>query len=182
MKKTPNADLDRISIDEFKAAEKIPVVVVLDNVRSMHNVGSTFRTADAFIVQKIFLTGITAKPPHREIHKTALGATDSVDWEYSENTLETILKLKEDGYTIISVEQAKPHVSLEQLKINSETKYCLVFGNEVFGVSEEIIKASHLSLEIPQMGTKHSLNISVTVGIVLWKMFEALKLPKLPDK
>jgi len=181
VKKTSNADLERISIDKFKAVQKIPVVVVLDNVRSMHNVGAAFRTADAFIIEKIYLTGITAKPPHREINKTALGATESVEWEYAEDTLEVITKLKETGYTIISVEQAKPHVSLEHMEVEKETKYCLVFGNEVFGVKDEIINISDLCLEIPQMGTKHSLNISVTIGIVLWKMFEAIKLPELTN-
>ncbi len=174
MKKTPNADLGRISIEKFKSAHKIPVVLVLDNVRSMHNVGSSFRTADAFRIEKIILSGITAQPPHREIHKTALGATESVDWEYQAEPIDAIMKLKSEGYQIISVEQTIPHTSLEKLSVNSGNKYCLVFGNEVFGVSEDVIKASDFCLEIPQSGTKHSLNISVSIGIVLWTFFEQL--------
>jgi tRNA G18 (ribose-2'-O)-methylase SpoU len=174
MNKTPNEDLDRVSIETFKDMNKIPVVVVLDNVRSMHNVGSAFRTADAFLIQKIYLTGITATPPHRDIHKTALGATDSVDWEYMKDTLDVISHYKRLGYTIICVEQATPHVSLDKFHPEASGKYCLIFGNEVFGVSDEAVQASDVCLEIPQSGTKHSLNISVSVGIVLWKMYEEL--------
>jgi len=174
MMKTPNEDLDRVSVETFKKMNKIPVVVVLDNVRSMHNVGSAFRTADAFLIQKILLTGITARPPHRDIHKTALGATESVDWDYKEDTLEAISVLKDQGYTIIAVEQATPHVPLNEFTPDKNEKYALIFGNEVFGVSDEAVVASDICLEIPQSGTKHSLNISVSVGIVLWKMYEGL--------
>jgi len=180
MKKTDNADLGRISVEEFKHEKKLPVVIILDNIRSMLNVGSVFRTADAFIIEKVFLTGITAKPPHREIHKTALGATKTVEWEYMEHTMEVVRELKKDGYVIVAVEQATPHISLEKFEVK-DNRYALVFGNEVFGVSDDVIQASNFCLEIPQLGTKHSLNISVSVGIVLWKMFNELKLSKMKN-
>ena len=137
----------------------------------MHNVGAAFRTSDAFLVEKIYLTGITARPPHRDIHKTALGATDSVDWVYQESALEIINDLKTQGYTIISIEQAEPKVLLQDYKPDPNHKYCLVFGNEVNGVDNEVIQASDLCIEIPQSGTKHSLNISVSIGVVLWKFY-----------
>jgi len=174
-KKTLNEDLGRKSVREIQAAKKLPLVIVLDNVRSMHNVGSAFRTSDAFLVRKIYLTGITATPPHRDINKTALGATKSVDWEYVESPHLAVKRLKEDGFIIVSVEQAEPHISLEKLTTRKNKKYCLVFGNEVYGVSDEVIGESDFCLEIPQSGTKHSLNISVSVGIVLWQFYNILR-------
>lgn len=176
MKKLSLDELGRISVDQFKEAEKIPVTLVLDNIRSLHNVGSAFRTADAFRIEKIYLTGITGTPPHREIQKTALGATESVAWEYSESTDLVIRKLKEAGYTIVIVEQTTDSLPLQTFFAEKEKKYCLVFGNEVHGVSEEAIALGDLALEIPQSGTKHSLNISVCVGIVVWEIFRKLNL------
>lgn len=174
MKKLSLDELDRISVDQFKEAEKIPVTLVLDNIRSLHNVGSAFRTADAFRIEKIYLTGITGTPPHREIQKTALGATESVAWEYSERTDLVIRKLKEAGYSIVIVEQTTDSLPLQTFFAEKEKKYCLVFGNEVHGVSEEAIALGDLALEIPQSGTKHSLNISVCLGIVVWEIFRTL--------
>jgi 23S rRNA (guanosine2251-2'-O)-methyltransferase len=171
MKKLSLEELGRMSVAEFKDSQKIPVCLVLDNVRSLHNVGSAFRTADAFRIEKIFLTGITGTPPHREIQKTALGATESVAWEYSESTATALEKLKAEGYTIIIVEQTTDSMALQTFEASAEAKYCLVFGNEVNGVSEEAIALGDLALEIPQLGTKHSLNISVCLGIVLWEVF-----------
>jgi 23S rRNA (guanosine2251-2'-O)-methyltransferase len=171
MKKLSLDELGRISVDQFKDSEKIPICLLLDNVRSLHNVGSAFRTADAFRVEKIFLTGITGTPPHREIQKTALGATESVAWEHTESTAEAIQKLKEEGYTIVIVEQTTDSLPLQTFYGERDKKYCLVFGNEVHGVSEEAIALADLALEIPQVGTKHSLNISVCLGIVVWEMF-----------
>lgn len=178
MKKLKLEELGRISIDEFKEAAKLPVCILLDNVRSLHNVGSAFRTADAFRFEKIYLTGITGTPPHREIHKTALGATESVAWEYAENPTTAVQKLKSNDYKIIIVEQTTESRSLHQFQPERGTKYCLVFGNEVNGVSEEVIEQADLALEIPQMGTKHSLNISVCLGIVVWEVFRKLQLPR----
>jgi tRNA G18 (ribose-2'-O)-methylase SpoU len=174
MKKIKLKELGRISVDAFKEADKLPVTVLLDNVRSLHNVGSTFRTADAFRVEKIILTGITGKPPHREIQKTALGATESVRWEYQEKGEEIVTQLKNDGYTIVVVEQTTESISLEGFEVDKKEKYCLVFGNEVNGVSEKIIDQAHYALEIPQVGTKHSLNIAVCLGIVTWEFFKKL--------
>ncbi len=176
MKKLSLHELGRISIDQFKEAEKIPVTLLLDNIRSLHNVGSAFRTADAFRIEKIYLTGITGTPPHREIQKTALGATESVAWEYSEHTAQAIQKLKSEGYTIVIVEQTTDSLPLQTFFAEKEKKYCLVFGNEVHGVSEEAIVLGDLALEIPQLGTKHSLNISVCLGIVVWEVFRKTKL------
>lgn len=175
MKKLKLEELGRISVDEFKDAEKLPVCILLDNVRSLHNVGSVFRTADAFRIEKIFLTGITGTPPHREIQKSALGATESVVWEHVENPTEAILKLKEQAYSIIVIEQTTTSTPLDSFIPDSKKKYCLVFGNEVDGVSEEVIALGDLALEIPQTGTKHSLNISVCLGIVTWEFFKRLK-------
>ncbi len=172
MKKLKLQELGRISIPAFKEAEKIPVCILLDSVRSLHNVGSAFRTADAFRIEKIYLTGITGTPPHREIHKTALGATDSVEWEYAEDAAEAIKKLKIQGNKIVVVEQTTESIPLQKFIPKPETKYCLVFGNEVHGVSEEVIAEADLALEIPQAGTKHSLNISVCLGIVVWEVFK----------
>lgn len=176
MKKLQLDELGRISVDQFKHAEKLPVSIVLDNVRSLHNVGSAFRTADAFRFEKIYLTGITGTPPHREIEKTALGATQSVEWEHSESTPAILGELKERGYTIILIEQTTKSIALNQFAAEPGRKYCLVFGNEVNGVSEEAIPLAETAIEIPQYGTKHSLNISVCLGIVAWEFFRKLQL------
>lgn len=175
MKKLKLEELGRISVDEFKEALKIPVTLLLDNVRSLHNVGSAFRTADAFSIEKIILTGITGTPPHREIQKTALGATESVVWEYATHTKEAIQKLRETGYSIVLIEQTTQSIALNSFSVDQNKKYCLVFGNEVHGVSDEAIELGDVALEIPQSGTKHSLNISVCVGIVVWEMAKQFK-------
>jgi 23S rRNA (guanosine2251-2'-O)-methyltransferase len=176
MKKLKLEELGRISIDAFKEAEKIPVCLVLDNVRSLHNVGSAFRTADAFRIEKIYLTGITGTPPHREIQKTALGATESVAWEYAENPEAIVKKLKTQGYKIVVVEQTTESMPLQKFTPGNSEDYCLVFGNEIHGVSEAVIREADLALEIPQAGTKHSLNISVCLGIVVWEVYRKWKL------
>lgn len=175
MRKLSVTELKRKTLDEFKSAEKNSIIVVLDNIRSLNNIGSVFRTSDAFLVKKIILCGITATPPHRDIQKTALGATDSVDWEYSKKTIDAIKKLKDDNWKIISVEQAENSTMLEDFKINKTDKYVLVFGNEVNGVDQNVIDISDACIEIPQFGTKHSLNISVSAGIVIWEMFSKLQ-------
>ena len=167
--------MDRLNVEEFKQVEKTPICIVLDNVRSLNNIGSVFRTADAFLIEKIYLCGITATPPHKDIHKTALGATDSVAWEHRESTLELLEELREEGYTSLAVEQAENAVMLNDFKVEENKKYALIFGNEVKGVSQEVVSASDLVLEIPQYGTKHSLNISVSVGIVVWDLWSKLK-------
>ncbi|HLT07400.1 MAG TPA: RNA methyltransferase [Cyclobacteriaceae bacterium] len=161
-------ELNRLTPEEFKKTEKTPLIIVLDNVRSLNNVGSAFRTGDAFRVEKILLCGITGTPPHREINKTALGATESVDWRHEESTLEAIKSLKRDGYEIVVLEQVTHSIPLHEFQPDPEKKYALVFGNEVFGVDEEVILDSDHVVEIPQIGTKHSLNISVSIGISLW--------------
>ena len=176
MRKMPNEELDRLSITEFKQSKKIPVVVVLDNVRSQNNIGSVFRTADAFRLESIILCGITSKPPHREIHKTALGATESVHWEYQEETSQVIKELKAGGYQILAVEQAENSVSLEQLRLVHDQKYALVFGHEIRGVDQKVVDMCDQCVEIPQYGTKHSLNISVAAGIVIWDVFKQFSL------
>jgi tRNA G18 (ribose-2'-O)-methylase SpoU len=168
MRKLANEELNRLEIDEFKKVKKNPVVLVLDNVRSMNNVGSAFRTGDAFLIEKIYLCGITAQPPHREINKTALGATDTVEWKHFENTLDAVEDLKKEGYKIMSVEQAENSLSLEKFTPEPHEKYAYIFGNEVYGVEQEVVDKSDHCLEIPQFGTKHSLNISVSIGVVLW--------------
>lgn len=175
MRKLKNDELDRLTIDEFKKSEKLPLVLVLDNVRSMNNVGSAFRTSDAFALEKIYLCGITAQPPHREINKTALGATESVAWEHAENTVTLCKKLQKEGYKIMAIEQAEASVSLENFGIEAGQKYALVFGNEVFGVDQEVVSLADACLEIPQFGTKHSLNISVSIGVVLWDLTSKIK-------
>ena len=167
--------MDRLNVEEFKQVEKTPICIVLDNVRSLNNIGSVFRTADAFLIEKIYLCGITATPPHKDIHKTALGATDSVAWEHRESTLELLEELREEGYTSLAVEQAENAVMLNDFKVEENKKYALIFGNEVKGVSQEVVSASDLVLEIPQYGTKHSLNISVSVGVVVWDLWAKLK-------
>lgn len=176
MKKLKLEELGRISVDQFKEAEKIPVCILLDNVRSLHNVGSAFRTADAFRIEKIFLTGITGTPPHREIHKTALGSTDSVAWEYFEAPEKAAKYLKDNQYQIVIIEQTTDSVPLQKFHPEKGQKYCLVFGNEVNGVSEPVIDLGDIALEIPQVGTKHSLNISVCLGIIVWDIFYKLML------
>lgn len=167
MRKLKNEELHRLSVNEFREAEKIPFVLVLDNVRSLNNVGSAFRTADAFILEKIYLCGITGKPPHREINKTALGATESVVWEYYSDILEVVKKLRIEGYKIIAVEQADNSRILNTYTPKGE-KWAFIFGNEVSGVSDEIIEIVDAVVEIPQFGTKHSINISVSIGIIVW--------------
>ena len=175
MQKLKLQELGRISVDEFKEAGKIPVCIVLDNVRSLHNVGSAFRTADAFRVEKIYLTGITGQPPHREIQKTALGATESVEWQYVEHTKDALLELKTKGYTIVIIEQTTKSKPLHEFAPKENEKYCLVFGNEVDGVSEEALVEADVAIEIPQLGTKHSLNVSVCLGIVVWEVFKKMR-------
>ncbi len=175
-RKLRNDELGRLSESEFKQAEKLKVTVVLDNVRSQHNIGSAFRTADSFFIEKIILCGICATPPTPEIHKSALGAEFSVDWEYYKETLDAVQTLKEQGYTIISVEQAEHSISLENFNPLPLGKYALIFGNEVKGVQQEVVNQSDAVLEIPQFGTKHSLNISVSAGVVMWEFCKKLKL------
>lgn len=168
MRKLRNEELDRLDVDTFKRAEKTPLIIILDNVRSLNNIGSVFRTADAFLIEKIYLCGITATPPHKDIRKTALGATDSVAWEYRKNTVELIGELKSRKYTVVALEQAVNTILLNKVKIKKIKKYALVFGNEVKGVSQEAVDCCDEVVEIPQCGTKHSLNISVSVGIAVW--------------
>ncbi|MCL8007990.1 RNA methyltransferase [Gelidibacter japonicus] len=174
MRKLKNSELDRLSVDEFKRTEKTPIIIVLDNIRSLNNIGSVFRTSDAFLVEKIYLCGITATPPHKDIHKTALGSTETVDWEYIENTLDVIQKLKSENVIVASVEQAEHSVMLNDFAPQPQTTYALVFGNEVKGVAQNVVSASDLILEIPQFGTKHSLNISVSCGLVVWDVFSKM--------
>jgi 23S rRNA (guanosine2251-2'-O)-methyltransferase len=176
MRKLKLEELNRVDLKEFKAQEKLPVVVVLDNVRSMHNVGSVFRTADGFSIEKVVLCGITAQPPHREIEKTALGATQSVEWIHFDNTTNAIETLRADGYRIIAIEQAENSTMLNVFKPMPAAKYALIFGNEVNGVSEEAMEMIDQCIEIPQFGTKHSFNIVISAGIVLWDFFAKLKL------
>jgi len=171
MRKLLNEELDRLSVEDFKKVDKIPFMLVMDNVRSLHNIGSLFRTSDAFRLEGIYLCGITATPPHREIHKTALGATESVDWVYREQTTDAISELKEKGYKILSVEQAEGAILLDQVQLSGHQKYALVFGHEIRGVDQRVVDMSDQCIEIPQYGTKHSLNISVAAGIVIWELF-----------
>ena len=175
-RKLKNSELKRINNREFKSSKKTPLIVILDNIRSLNNIVSVFRTWDAFLIEKIHRCGFTAKPPHKDIHKTALGATDSVEWEYVEDTLALVRLLKSEGKAIVSIEQAEESVSLEGFKIKSDTTYAIIFGNEVKGVSQEVVSASDYIVEIPQYGTKHSLNISVSCGLVIWDLFVKLKM------
>ena len=175
-RKLRNDELERLSAEEFKRAHKLKITVILDNVRSQHNIGSVFRTADSFFIEKIILCGICAVPPTPEIHKSALGAEFSVDWQYYKNTSEAVAALKEEGYIIISVEQAENSIMLHNFEPDPDKKYALVFGNEVKGVSQDVVDMSDSVLEIPQFGTKHSLNISVSAGAVLWECCKKLKL------
>jgi tRNA G18 (ribose-2'-O)-methylase SpoU len=174
-RKLKNSELGRISPSEFKEVDKTPIIVILDNIRSLNNIGSVFRTADAFLVQKIYLCGITATPPHKDIQKTALGATESVEWEYAEDTLDVVKRLQLQGVKVLSIEQAEDTVLLNDLTLDSHLAYAVVFGNEVKGVQQEVVSASDTVIEIPQFGTKHSLNISVSAGVVIWDLFSKLK-------
>jgi 23S rRNA (guanosine2251-2'-O)-methyltransferase len=167
-------ELNRASVEEFKAQQKLPVAVVLDNVRSMHNVGSIFRTCDGFAVEQVCLCGITGQPPHREIEKTALGATQSIHWNYYSTPLEAVERLRQEGYTIIAIEQAEKSIMLNEFKTEPGKKFALIFGNEVNGVSDEVMQVIDACIEIPQFGTKHSFNIVVSAGIVLWDFFTKL--------
>lgn len=174
MRKLQNSELQRKSVDDFRQARKTPLIVVLDDVRSGHNIGSVFRTADAFLLEKIVLCGITATPPNKEIYKTALGATDTVQWEHSPSVTDTIEKLKSDGVKVYAIEQVENAVMLNDFNPEKGQRYALVFGNEVFGVAQQAIALCDGSIEIPQLGTKHSLNISVSAGIVIWDLFRKL--------
>ncbi len=167
--------LNRLDLESFRNQAKTPLVIVLDNVRSMHNVGSAFRTADGFAIEKILLCGITGTPPHREIEKTALGATQSVKWKYYKDNTEAIKELKEQGYKVYAIEQASGSIALQNIETTTPEKYALVFGNEVHGVSEDIMQMVDGCIEIPQFGTKHSFNVAVTIGIVLWTFVQKLK-------
>ena len=175
MKKLSLQELNRINIQEFKNKEKIPVVIILDNIRSLSNIGSFFRTADALLIKKIYLTGITAKPPHREIRKTALGATDSVKWEYHESIVNLVQKLK-SSYRIIGIEQTSESILLHEFDIKDKLKYALIFGNEVSGISDNILPYLDCAIEIPQFGTKHSFNVAISGGIVMWEFCKKLLL------
>jgi len=168
-------ELNRIDVETFKKVEKIPLVIVLDNIRSMHNVGATFRTADAFLVQKIILCGITPQPPHREIHKAALGATESVDWSYESDINATINDLKSQSFEVVGIEQTTNSTMITDFKIDNTKKYAVILGNEVEGISDEALQNIDSFIEIPQLGTKHSLNVSVCGGIVMWEFAKALK-------
>lgn len=168
MRKIKNEELNRLSPNEFKRSKKINAVLVLDNIRSAMNTGSAFRTSDAFRVEKIYLCGITAQPPHREVNKTALGAQETVEWAYSKDSTALVQQLRKTGYQIVAVEQADESTSLLDFDPESNKKYAFVFGNEVFGVANEVVEMADIALEIPQFGTKHSLNISVSIGMVLW--------------
>lgn len=171
MRKLKNSELERLNTAEFKSAQKTPLIVILDNIRSLNNIGSVFRTSDAFLIEKIYLCGITAQPPHKDIHKTALGATDSVDWEYVKDTLVLVEKLKTENVEIASIEQAENSIELQNFTPKKSKKLAVIFGNEVKGVQQSVVSASDYCLEIPQYGTKHSLNISVSCGVVLWDLF-----------
>jgi tRNA G18 (ribose-2'-O)-methylase SpoU len=175
MKKLRMDELNRKGIDEFKQSDKIPVIVVLDNVRSLHNIGSVFRTSDAFLIESIYLCGISSTPPHKEIHKTALGAENTVDWQYFNQTIQAIESLKNNGYAVWGIEQTQNSTSLDVFTVNRDTRYAFIFGNEVRGVDQEIINLCDGCIEIPQFGTKHSFNVSVSAGIVLWECYKQIK-------
>ena len=174
MRKLKITELNRLTVDEFKQANKLPLAVILDEVRSLHNIGSVFRTSDAFLVERIYLCGITATPPHPEMLKTALGAEDTVDWKYVKHTLEAVEELHNEGYTVLAIEQVEGSTMLDELELEPDKKYAIVMGNEVKGVQQEVIDACDGCIEIPQYGTKHSLNVSVTTGIVLWEFANKL--------
>jgi len=173
-RKLKNKELNRKDVTAFKAAKKTPLIIILDNIRSLNNIGSVFRTADAFLVSKIYLCGITAQPPHKDIQKTALGATDAVDWEHVEDTESLVQKLQKDGVHVCAIEQAEDAVFLNDFTPKKETRYAIVFGNEVKGVQQEVVTKSDVVIEIPQEGTNHSLNISVSCGVVVWDFYSKL--------
>jgi len=173
-RKLKNSELQRKDIEQFQEAKKTPLIIVLDNIRSLNNIGSVFRTADAFLIKKIYLCGITAQPPHKDIQKTALGATDSVEWEYAADTKLVVEQLQKDGIAVCAIEQAEDAYMLSDFIPKPETTYAVVFGNEVKGVQQEVVTASDAVIEIPQFGTKHSLNISVSCGVVIWDLFSKL--------
>jgi len=175
MRKLKNSELNRLTNDSFKKAKKTPLIVVLDNVRSLNNIGSVFRTSDAFLIEKIYLCGITAKPPHKDIHKTALGSTDSVAWEHVEDTLSLVEKLKAEHVEVLSIEQTDSAVMLNDFIPVKNKKIAVIFGNEVKGVQQKVVSSCNYCIEIPQFGTKHSLNISVSCGVVLWDLFNKIK-------
>ncbi|EAR13634.1 putative SpoU rRNA methylase family protein [Polaribacter irgensii 23-P] len=174
MRKLKNNELGRISVEEFKEQKKTPLIVILDNIRSVNNIGAVFRTSDAFLIEKIYLCGICAIPPNKEIHKTALGATESVTWEYAEDTLTLIENLKKEKIKVLAIEQAEGSTKLDVFFPDKGEKYAIVLGNEVKGVQQEVVDAADVCIEIPQLGTKHSLNISVTAGVVIWDLFQKL--------
>lgn len=176
MRKLKNSELNRLSVDEFKSSQKTSLIIILDNIRSLNNIGSVFRTSDAFLIEKIYLCGITAKPPHKDIHRTALGATESVAWEYREDTLALVQELQNNNVKVASIEQAEDAIMLNEFSPEKSNTYALVFGNEVKGVQQEVVSASDYVIEIPQYGTKHSLNISVSAGVVIWDVFSKLAL------
>lgn len=177
MRKLQMDELNRLSVEDFKETNKNNFCIILDDIRSMNNVGSAFRTADAFLVEKIYLCGITATPPHREIEKTALGSTESVAWEYRENVMDLVKELQANGYVVLAVEQVENSLKLNNFEPELNQKYAFVFGNEVFGVNQEVVELANNCLEIPQFGTKHSLNISVTVGIICWDFMSKMQPP-----
>lgn len=174
-RKLANSELTRLSTEEFATAKKSPIIVILDNVRSLNNIGSVFRSSDAFLIEKIYLCGITATPPHKDIHKTALGATDTVAWEYVEDTLEVVEKLQKENVQVVAIEQAENACFLDAFTPVPGTTYAFIFGNEVRGVAQKVVSNCDLVVEIPQVGSKHSLNIAVSAGIVLWDVFSKLK-------
>ena len=175
MRKLENSELDRKSVEAFRESEKTPIILVLDDIRSLHNIGSVFRTSDAFLIEKIYLCGITATPPNKEIHKTALGATETVAWEHCDSVLEVIENLKKENVMTLAIEQVESAIFLQDFEVKKSEKYALVFGNEVYGVSQEAVAICDGCIEIPQLGTKHSLNIAVSAGIVVWDLFSKIK-------
>lgn len=174
MRKLENSELDRKDLQTFKAADKTPIIIILDNIRSLHNIGAVFRTSDAFLIEKIYLCGITATPPNKEIHKTALGATETVDWEFASSTLEIVKKLKTQNINVLAIEQAEKAIMLNDFIPTTNQKYALVFGNEVKGVQQEVVDICDDVIEIPQIGSKHSINISVAAGILIWDLFQKM--------
>ena len=174
MKKLNITEMNRLTVKEFKEEKKTPLIVVLDNVRSLHNVGSVFRTADAFLVEAVYLCGITCTPPHAEIHKTALGAENTVDWKHYQDTYQAVIDLKSKGYIVFAIEQAEGSTKLPDFKLDATKKYAVIFGNEVKGVQQTVVDVCDGCIEIPQYGTKHSLNVSVTGGIIIWEFFKRL--------
>ncbi|WP_228852584.1 RNA methyltransferase [Aegicerativicinus sediminis] len=173
-RKLENNELNRLTVDEFKEANKTPIIVVLDNIRSLNNIGSVFRTSDCFLIEKIYLCGITAKPPHKDINKTALGSTETVVWEYASSTVELVKQLKKENTKVISIEQAENSIMLNDFESQPNQRYALIFGNEVKGVSQEVVNESDMVIEIPQFGSKHSFNISVSAGIVIWDFYNKI--------